>query len=280
MKLQAIRMSLRARKISQSCASFGVRAVFDRVVNLEPLHGGAIALQTGKTAFTPLSVEVDRAGLEELKWAATDGRVELSFGCGQVLDCRITPRPASKPAQWVDLLRKAVFLLAKDTSLAPAADERIWQIHRGPTGPVQERARVILRKALHLLRERRYVECAEILSGLCGLGNGLTPSGDDFLLGILAVCSFWPGEQAVALRYALSEPLRKAYWDTTWLSRAFLDCALEEEFSLPVHRVLDAEGATELLGAVAEAGAFGHTSGSDILGGILWMVKAAQSNFE
>ena len=84
-----------------------------------------------------------------------------------------------------------------------------------------------------LLKEGQYENAASTLAGLLGLGIGLTPSGDDFLCGVLA---------GLLLRNQGSHPftlelgcqIRARLANTNEISRAFLDCALASHFSRAV----------------------------------------------
>jgi hypothetical protein len=105
---------------------------------------------------------------------------------------------------------------------------------------------------------------------LGGLGSGLTPAGDDFMLGTM-LCAW------------LAHPAPKRYCGTvldacasrtTILSRAFLRSTAAGECSAPWHRLLEAlEGGSgkQLDTATQEVLSSGHTSGADALAGFLWM---------
>ena len=109
--------------------------------------------------------------------------------------------------------------------------------------------------------------------GLIGLGGGLTPAGDDFLVGVLAVlrwldCREWEAR--------LSSEIARRLGKTTLISSAFLDRALEGEFSQPVLDLFEAIGNDSeavLAPAVSRLCTVGHTSGSDLLGGVLWTLN-------
>ncbi len=118
-------------------------------------------------------------------------------------------------------------------------------------------------------------ELRRAVAGLVGLGIGLTPSGDDYLVGTLVALSVHPaaeaarGAVAVAVR-ALLEPV-DGRDRTTAVSRHFLLAACEREF----HSDLAAAARAVLLGdpaalaAFAAAAAIGSTSGTDALFGLV-----------
>jgi hypothetical protein len=113
------------------------------------------------------------------------------------------------------------------------------------------------------------VEAAEKASvGLIGLGIGLTPSGDDFLVGLLAglEAAGDPMRDSVAAAIAREAPRR-----TTEFGAALLEHACRGEFSQRLHDVLVAIASREVAAlqrATARAVAYGATSGADTLAGL------------
>jgi hypothetical protein len=102
---------------------------------------------------------------------------------------------------------------------------------------------------------------------LLGLGPGLTPSGDDCLVGALAALSCHGGgwrERVSALGPSLAMAARGA---TTRVAAEFVTCALVEEFSEPLRRATASGDAADLF-------AFGATSGHDTLLGVRTALSA------
>jgi hypothetical protein len=108
----------------------------------------------------------------------------------------------------------------------------------------------------------------ELANGLLGLGYGLTPSGDDFLVGIILVKNLLGEDlssvQEVASRYA------------NYFSRTMLLDALDGHYSTHV----GALGAAMVLGINVERYAnsligVGHCSGSDTLAGVWYALARA-----
>lgn len=105
------------------------------------------------------------------------------------------------------------------------------------------------------------------IHSLIGLGFGLTPSGDDMLLGIMAVMT----AMEHPLLPSLSGAVRDLAKGTTDVSRSYLLYASEGNFSGAVGDVLSAliSGKEEdILRAADRLLSFGHLSGSDTLYGI------------
>lgn len=99
---------------------------------------------------------------------------------------------------------------------------------------------------------------------LAGLGSGLTPAGDDYLLGTMA--ALW----LTGDKDTLSLVAKTAIPKTNALSAAFLKSAAKGEFMEPWHR-LTAAWVAEDRGALVEAvrwiADFGASSGEDALAG-------------
>lgn len=115
---------------------------------------------------------------------------------------------------------------------------------------------------------------------LIGLGIGLTPSGDDFLVGLLAGLEATddPMREPLAAAIAREAPPR-----TTAFGAALLDHACRGEFSERLHDVLVAmasRNGAALQPAITRANAYGATSGADTLTGLFVAldVAAARAN--
>jgi hypothetical protein len=110
-----------------------------------------------------------------------------------------------------------------------------------------------------------------LVNALVGLGEGLTPSGDDFLVGLLAVLhvtGFLPCRAGSPVREQFSQCVRLG---TSQLSGEFLRCAFEGHFAEPLVMLVRALCAPESDAWPAHAAtlaAVGHSSGVDAMVGI------------
>jgi hypothetical protein len=113
---------------------------------------------------------------------------------------------------------------------------------------------------------------------LLGLGEGLTPSGDDVLTG-LAFTAAHPGLGLTALLVPLHTAIATADRRTTRLSAVTLRAALHGRARRRMHDLIDAlisDDEPALRAAVASTAEIGHTSGLDILTGIRLAVELAR----
>jgi len=105
-----------------------------------------------------------------------------------------------------------------------------------------------------------------------GLGEGLTPSGDDCLVGLLAllhVTGHLPWLCSPAVRAQFCQYVRLG---TSQLSGEFVRCALDGHFAEPVVRLMRALCALDngaWLTQAAALAAVGHSSGVDAMVGIV-----------
>jgi hypothetical protein len=116
---------------------------------------------------------------------------------------------------------------------------------------------------------------AEHIKCLVGFGEGLTPSGDDFLLGLLAASRFAPAAGRAPLETAVAEMLPTLAAATTRESSRMLEAAVAGHYPEPILGLLvaaagnDPNGIRCWVGCLRELGA---TSGQDMLAGVLvWL---------
>lgn len=112
-----------------------------------------------------------------------------------------------------------------------------------------------------------YEKATEELVSLIGLGVGLTPSGDDFLCGVLAGLIL-TGNSDQTFTSILKERIGAKLNNTNDISRTFLGCALSSHFSKPI-KDLVFPASVEDIHASFEA--VGHSSGFDSLCGIYYV---------
>ena len=125
-----------------------------------------------------------------------------------------------------------------------------------------------LNRLIHALLLGRWDELTDHCRACIGFGQGLTPSGDDMLLGTFAALHRYAPEFAPALSNAVS-PLLPC---TNEISSSYLALAMDGYAATPVLETLHClgSGQTQPMETLLSVG---HSSGSDILFGILTTVK-------
>jgi hypothetical protein len=237
-----------------------VVSVHARAVSLLLDDGPLVALLPGESPLHPWAVAVPITR-RDLARIAEGASVRVSDGVVEVGALRIE----LAGLEVVDLrLRRRL------RQLAPAAVRTLAR------HAAAQRAAGPFEPALAAALERfRVGGETRGLATLVGLGEGLTPSGDDVIVGVLAgldaACEA-PGG-AAALRERLCAKLEQGTSRTTRLAAQMLDAAAAGFYAEPVLGVLETlalpkPGAKALARAIAALLAVGHRSGADTLRGI------------
>jgi hypothetical protein len=152
----------------------------------------------------------------------------------------------------VDLHRAVVWQPTPDWSRLRGSDPAVWPHGRPPAELRESLERVVRAIALG---DRD--ECRVGVLGLAGRGTGLTPAGDDVLVGVLF--ALWVWQPAGEWRDLIRDTAAPR---TTTLSAAFIRAAAAGEAVRAWHRLVAQEPE-----AVADILSIGHTSGADAWAG-------------
>ena len=272
-----------------------VLGVFDHACDLVTPDGDVIALVTPDVSDGPLNIVVDaEPGDFATLWpglAATVQEASLHIGQLQVdwLGARIW-----EPCPDWDTLRCYQNNVASRLRLLQARAGQVQQPTRLPDsfepapgcGSASDKVGHLftqrnctaawmagLRQAALDLRAGWDGDLARLQEGatrLAGLGSGLTPAGDDFLIGVM----LWAWLAHSAPCDFCRTIIEAAAPRTTLLSAAFLRSAARGECSAAWHRwltVLASGPDDELDAATRLVLSYGATSGADTLAGLLWM---------
>lgn len=109
---------------------------------------------------------------------------------------------------------------------------------------------------------------------LIGIGPGLTPSGDDFLIGFISVLfTIEPNRNIIrSLREEFLAKISNSVDKTTFLSKEFLLHSIKGEFCEVFHNIyisLKNNNKDEIINSTVNLLRLGHTSGIDTLSGII-----------
>lgn len=122
-------------------------------------------------------------------------------------------------------------------------------------------------------RHARIMAFEGAIQGLIGLGPGLTPSGDDFLVGALALLDAIGERDAhVALARAIIDALPGS---TGPLSACFLRAAADAHVGENLHHAVSSVIACDVDAAIAAVENIGHSSGWDMMAGIMTTLQIA-----
>lgn len=148
--------------------------------------------------------------------------------------------------------------------------EQLLQSGKGTV--LSRRIQPALEQVLVAVRHQDAVHAAQAAAGLVGLGPGVTPSGDDLLIGLLA--AQWAGAARLPKRKVFlnqfMDGMMEAARQTGEISRTYLMLAGRGQFSSALSQLVAALGSdTEVEEAVQVAMRIGHSSGMDTVTGLL-----------
>ncbi|RJT22396.1 DUF2877 domain-containing protein [Buttiauxella izardii] len=112
------------------------------------------------------------------------------------------------------------------------------------------------------------------LAKIIGFGHGLTPDGDDYLLGYLAALWSWREVEGIALHWEnLQNAVPPLLSRTNDISRHYVTRGLEGHFSEPIYQLIQLlysnAQTTQIRTAALGVMQFGSSSGVDCLAGLL-----------
>jgi hypothetical protein len=235
-----------------------VVSVHRRAVNLLLDDGRLVALLPAGTPLHPWAVSapldatilVVEAPVHAASGVLRVGPLRIALEGAEIVDLRLRHRPRALTAEVATPFFRLVGLPPDDDPAAPVLLAVLEAFRRG--GDVRA------------------------LAALLGLGGGLTPSGDDALVGVLAALDLAreARPEALSLRGSLAEALTtQAAQRTTRLSAQMLAAAAAGLYAEPVLALLAALGdGAPSTGSPEQAAAallaLGHHSGADTLRGM------------
>ncbi len=263
-----------AEDLKNSEKSGKVHSRYKNVVNLF-IEGRFFSVHNSKISMTSLSIIVEDA-LEVqrddtviiMEHGIQVGRELLEYGNVETWNPVVERRIPLERAKVV--LKELKTSLIEYKSHAGYADSAVT-----PIGEKDDFLTAILRKRVwklksdfleHVLSEQKIWE--DFLKENIGAGIGLTPSGDDFIVGLLFAmkCSDVDG-----IFEKLVEIVEENLEYTNDISGAFLKSACKGEFSQKLHEL--AKGISEEKESIKEEidniASSGHSSGVDTLNGIV-----------
>lgn len=277
--------SLYAKSVLQTSPCGKVHSIYRRTINLQ-FGDCLLSLQSNGSPLSPISLitELDQTGMAALMLEVGQP-VASTAHCIYTISSKYPCSFSFMEAQIIDLkLRPPVqplshSLMAKALSLSP--NFGFCSLFSGKksalSAPKPSSNQELVLSAAHLRIERcthyfkagAYELAAQELTLLLGLGIGLTPSGDDFLCGVLAGLTLG-GHSRHPFSLALQNILSDHLSDTNDISRAFLICALQSQYSQAVISLPSASSPKDILDSFTS---IGHSSGIDTLCGIYYAIS-------
>ena len=251
-----------------------VHSAFERVVNLERAGGGLFTLAARDVDDAPHTLVLDLPGFGDSGVEAGErvtaiggtlaiaGRIAVDIDTATAWDPTLPPWPDDHTT----VAANVALVRTRGDTLGSAVDERS-AFAAEVTAMLEQRADALRAALLCGDAEAAVRHGIDML----GLGPGLTPSGDDFLLGLLAALHVPQGPAgrlaAIGAAIAAAAPRR-----THAISVAALEAAATGRVRASIHAFVRAlmHGRRECLqAALDDVLAIGSTSGADIVSGVL-----------
>ena len=242
--------------------SFYLRAGDDFVCVGEPAIGNGPLTLIGHLRVSDLALQVRQPASFSDRHIAIGNSLRLTLNQAEAWRPPAWPVCPS-PARLIDTCEALARRTAIDASERALA--RHWARIAGPCIATFERwlSDVIARAA----------PSGNAARGLLGLGPGLTPSGDDFLVGALALLDCIGERNAHAeLGRAIIDALPGA---TSALSACFLRAATAGHIGEALHRAVSSVIAGDVDAAIAAVETIGHSSGWDMMAGVTTTLRVA-----
>lgn len=270
-----------------------VLAVFEHVCNLVAADGEVIALVTPAVGNGPLNIVVDApdgawAGLVSQPAEHRDNAILIGQARIDLRDATTwEPRP-----DWTELRQHRDQLPASIEQLSRWIEQtghvHGWLALLYPSHPplpssetvALDTARQLVGELMDALAANDHARIVQASARLTGLGHGLTPSGDDFLVGVMAWLWLAGVGQDVILSDVGQDAILSYANQTTLLSAALLRAAGRGEFGAAWHELFAALAAADsasIKQATHRILTCGHTSGADALAGFLMTARRLTS---
>jgi hypothetical protein len=261
-----------------------VHSIFKTAINMA-CSDAMVVLLEARHADVPHGIRI-----ASRDWARLDG-LDVDVDCrlsGEVLEIPSIPARIhlSGAAVWhLDLTAVGFSLLPAHAAnacatLGPllAAHCARQPHHDGLRAKYLDRVERCAAELAQALRARDAVAAAQTLNGLIGLGCGLTPSGDDFIIGCLAGLALGACADAANLCFVRELSARLMVANTTPVSCQHLRDACRLRFARPLAELAAAvAGGARLRPALAAVLAVGGYSGADAASGLLAALEAKMS---
>ena len=261
--------------------------VFDHVCNLVDGDRRVISLVTPKIGKGPFSLVVDlpRGNFTDFITAKSQVSVvgfEIQIG-SLVVDASTTELWNARPL-WESVPPSAIqaYLPLFEHKLASSSPDSLAHVN-GRSDSTALKAKTAVLNLQEGLKTNDLDACRESARSLAGLGVGLTPAGDDFLLGVMYGLRLKQFQRKGAETQRIVEILAdEAVPRTTTLSGAWLEAARRGEAGQPWHKLVEAMMVTSTGSVTAVSQAIdrilttGHTSGADALTGFITTLKTKE----
>ena len=263
MIFQITKLSTYAKQILKYRRKATVHSVYRNTINVT-VNGKLLAFQTANSPVSPISLitNLDSESMGNLSLKPGD---KISFSRKNAIIVDLAPKqPIDHPTRH-ELYKKFTRIITQSET---GGFELIFQISsKVDQDFILSAAETKIHQVHRFCDKNQFPQAAEKLCELIGLGIGLTPSGDDFLCGVLAGL-YIQGKEFSEFAYCLRNSIKKNLHRTNEISAAFLSCAMDGHFNHAVNELWKNPSTEQISEMFHE---IGHSSGMDTLCGIYFV---------
>ncbi len=136
--------------------------------------------------------------------------------------------------------------------------------------PTSKYAKTILDDLKMAILNKNISDIQRHVVKLVGLGEGLTPSGDDFIIGLLFITKYLNTNFSIQVSEALKQTLIHELYETNAISSTLIECAIKDEFSEVLYKIIHSTTQKELVQLIQYNQTSSH---ADTLSGILFFLE-------
>lgn len=259
---------------------YKVHSVYKRTVNIL-VANKILALHPKEIAMTPLSIQLDLSTEVFSELAQAAGRLKRIFWTRSGIKVGLKEWKHKEIIQWdpkpgYTLGKEAIQRLHQETggflkqygpAVGAMADSAVCT---EPQPGDDMLTRMFREQAAEIYKTgiANPVELAKACKPLIGAGNGLTPSGDDFVTGMLLAFHITSSIYEIEKEHFYGE-IEPYFFKTNDISRQYLCCALRGEAGILWHQLWKSWDQNEnRTKALEQIKGIGHSSGIDTLNGM------------
>lgn len=260
---------------------FSIHSIFKNTVNLK-YKDTVISLQHRDLMQTPMSICLDCNQYEFIEMFSENentiylrnGTLYINNSSFKSSECKIIDYKFDVTGSIKPYLNKYFYKHLKTFLDSKECNGELLNAYRRLNENSNKKQSILCEyfyKKIYELRNLSFEEFSHQCIKLIGAGEGLTPSGDDFLCGILASTYFINSNEMINFRKILSRNILSQLDKTTDISRAYLKHACEGRYMDGLIRLYNTVEIREDVDQILyEISALGHSSGTDLLVGLIF----------
>ena len=257
--INALRMCSNLMSDIYTCREFKIHSIFDHAINFIAENGIHISLLSSDKPLGPNSVTLSTPNLQGLfsvgdfvffdgQWLIFNSQIGINLQHANVTDLHIAKLSQAK----LSFFAREISNFEKHSKIKSFFAQTEFNS-----------------RLLSLTNEFSSVSLRKSLSSIVGLGSGLTPSGDDFCVGVAWTLSVFSDPQAEEFIKQLALLSCK----TTYIS-GMMFCNLQKGlFVEPLVQFSHCQDSVAAQVALKHLSQIGHTSGMDTIFGIKWALN-------